>query len=195
MICDTCEEEELDSETLSLVGEEDRYDFDLVSFNYSSVSPGEYRSTFTSLQLGTSKVEQGGVYTLVVTRDEETDQLRSVLFPLTSPNTVHMLWQLPQYVIITISEVMFSVTGVEFAYSQAPVSMKSVVQAAWLLTIALGQIIVIVVAESKMFTEQSSEFFMFAGLMLVDTMVFIFLAWRFTPRRLEDDQNHNKNNV
>ena len=87
---------------------------------------------------------------------------------------------------------MFSVTGVEFAYSQAPVSMKSVVQAAWLLTIALGQIIVIVVAETKMFSEQSSEFFMFAGLMLVDTMVFIFLAWRFTPRRLEDDHDNNE---
>ena len=87
---------------------------------------------------------------------------------------------------------MFSVTGVEFAYSQAPVSMKSVVQAAWLLTIALGQIIVIVVAETKMFSEQSSEFFMFAGLMLVDTMVFIFLAWRFISRRLEDDHDNNE---
>ena len=139
-------------------------------------------------------MEQGGVYTLVVSRDKETDQLRSLIFTLTTPNTIHMLWQLPQYVIITVSEVMFSVTGVEFAYSQAPASMKSVVQAAWLLTIAFGQIIVIVVAESKMFTEQSSEFFMFAGLMLVDTMVFIFLGWRFTPRRLEDDQNNNNNN-
>ena len=152
----------------------------------SSEWPGPAGSEF-------SKVEQGGVYTLVVTRDEETDQLRSVLFPLTSPNTVHMLWQVPQYVIITVSEVMFSVTGREFAYSQAPVSMKSVVQAAWLLTIALGQIILIVVAETKMFSEQSSEFIMFAGLMLADTMVFIFLAWRFTPRRLEDDQNHDNN--
>ena len=150
----------------------------------SSEWPGPAGSEF-------SKVEQGGVYTLVVTRDEETDQLRSVLFPLTSPNTVHMLWQVPQYVIITVSEVMFSVTGVEFAYSQAPVSMKSVVQAAWLLTIALGQIIVIVVAETKMFSEQSSEFFMFAGLTLADTMVFIFLPWRFTPRRLEDDHDNN----
>ena len=117
---------EMDSETLSLVGEEDRYDFDLVSFNYSSVSPGENRSTFTSLQLGTSKVEQGGVYTLVVTRDEETHQLRSVLFPLTSPNTVHMLWQVPQYVIITVSEVMFSVTGSSKMYNfQHPITVST----------------------------------------------------------------------
>ena len=140
------------------------------------------RLQINSQELDSVLVEQGGVYTLVVSRDS------SVLHTLTSPNSIHMLWQLPQYVIITVSEVMFSVTGVEFAYSQAPASMKTVVQAAWLLTIAFGQIIVIVVAESKMFTEQSSEFFMFAGLMLVDTMVFIFLGWRFTPRRLEDDQ-------
>ena len=140
------------------------------------------RLQINSQELDSVLVEQGGVYTLVVSRDS------SVLHTLTSPNSIHMLWQLPQYVIITVSEVMFSVTGVEFAYSQAPASMKTVVQAAWLLTIAFGQIIVIVVAESKMFTEQSSEFFMFAGLMLVDTMVFIFLGWRFTPRKLEDDQ-------
>lgn len=36
--------EELPSANLTLVGEQDRYDFDLTSFNYSSVSPGDYRS-------------------------------------------------------------------------------------------------------------------------------------------------------
>ena len=32
--------------------------------------------------------------------------------------SVHRIWQLPQYIIITAGEVMFSVTGLEFAYSQ-----------------------------------------------------------------------------
>ena len=73
---------------------------------------------------------------------------------------------------------MFSVTGLEFSYSQAPKSMKSVVQAAWLLTVAFGNIIVIIVAELKLFNDQASEFFMFAGLMLIDTLIFMFLAWR-----------------
>ena len=127
-----------------------------------------------------TKVEQGGVYTLAVTRDPGAPEssLRVVLHTLTTPNSIHILWQFPQYFIITASEVMFSVTGLEFSYSQAPASMKSVVQAAWLLTIAGGDLIVICVAEAKLFSEQASEFFMFAGLMLVDTIIFIFLAWR-----------------
>lgn len=32
--------------------------------------------------------------------------------------SVHRIWQLPQYVVLTAAEVMFSVTGLEFAYSQ-----------------------------------------------------------------------------
>ena len=136
------------------------------------------RIQLNSDQLGTTRVEQGGVYSLVVARDPQTNRLRSVLHTLTTPNSIHILWQIPQYFIITASEVMFSVTGLEFSYSQAPASMKSVVQAAWLLTVAFCNIIVILVAEAKLFDEQASEFFMFAGLMLIDTLVFIFLAWR-----------------
>lgn len=33
-------------------------------------------------------------------------------------NNIHIAWQIPQYVLITAGEVMFSVTGLEFAYSQ-----------------------------------------------------------------------------
>lgn len=34
------------------------------------------------------------------------------------PGTVSMLWQSGQYVVITCGEVMFSITGLEFSYSQ-----------------------------------------------------------------------------
>lgn len=152
------------------------------------------RIHLNSGELDSVDVEQGGVYTLVVSRDRENNKLRSVLHTLTTPNSIHMLWQLPQNIIMVASEVMFSATGNEFAYSQAPASMKSVVQAFWLLTTAVGQIIVIAVAEARLFTEQASEFFMFAGMMMTVTIVFMFLAWRFTPRVLETDQECQHSN-
>ena len=38
------------------------------------------------------------------------------------------MWLLPQYVVVTVGEILFSITSMEFAYSQAPPSMKSVLQ-------------------------------------------------------------------
>jgi dipeptide/tripeptide permease len=37
-----------------------------------------------------------------------------------TPQRISMLWQVPQTMVITAGEVMFSVTGLEFAYSQSP---------------------------------------------------------------------------
>lgn len=55
-----------------------------------------------------------------------------------SGQKLSLLWQTPQYVVITAGEIMFSITGLEFAYSQAPDSMKAVVQSAWLFTVSAG---------------------------------------------------------
>lgn len=33
-------------------------------------------------------------------------------------NNIHIGWQVPQYALITAGEVMFSITGLEFSYSQ-----------------------------------------------------------------------------
>jgi dipeptide/tripeptide permease len=60
---------------------------------------------------------------------------------------VHVLFQVPQYVLLTAGEIMFSITGLEFAYNQAPDSMKSVCQAVWLLTVAMGNLVVIILNE------------------------------------------------
>lgn len=70
-------------------------------------------------------------------------------------SSLHVLWQLIPYFIITLSEVLVSITGLEFAYSQAPKRMKSTVMGFWLLTVALGNILVALLAR-------------FANLALVD---------------------------
>jgi POT family proton-dependent oligopeptide transporter len=53
-------------------------------------------------------------------------------------NNVHILLQTPAYILIGVSEIFASVTGLEYAYTKAPPSMKSFVQAIFLLTNAVG---------------------------------------------------------
>lgn len=70
------------------------------------------------------------------------------------PNTVPLLYQIPQYVVITMGEILFSISGLHFAYSQAPASMKSVLQAGWLMTVAGGNLIVVIIAEGQLIKDQ-----------------------------------------
>uniref|UniRef100_A0A8C9WV58 Solute carrier family 15 member 2 n=1 Tax=Scleropages formosus TaxID=113540 RepID=A0A8C9WV58_SCLFO len=102
-------------------------------------------------------------------------------------NDVHITWQIPQYVLITAAEVMFSVTGLEFSYSQAPPNMKSVVQAGWLLTVAFGNVIVLIVAEGAGL-KQWMEFLLFASLLIVVCIIFSIMAHLYTyvsPEQLD----------
>uniref|UniRef100_A0A8C5TYF7 Solute carrier family 15 member 1 n=1 Tax=Malurus cyaneus samueli TaxID=2593467 RepID=A0A8C5TYF7_9PASS len=105
-----------------------------------------------------------------------------------APNTVHMAWQIPQYFLLTCGEVMFSVTGVEFSYSQAPSNMKSVLQAGWLLTVAVGNIIVLIVAGASQLSKQWAEYVLFASLLLVVCVIFAIMAYFYTyidPNEIE----------
>ena len=47
-------------------------------------------------------------------------------------------WQALAYVILTASEVMVSITALEFSYTQAPRKMKSLIMAAFLASVTLG---------------------------------------------------------
>jgi len=57
---------------------------------------------------------------------------------LTVPNHVHVAIQTPAYFLIAISEILASITGLEYAYTKAPVSMKSFIMSIFLLTNAVG---------------------------------------------------------
>ena len=68
-------------------------------------------------EVGSLVLVQGGVSTLVITKSEGANPvLRS--FILTRENTVHMLWLIPQYFVMTVGEILFSITGLEFSYSR-----------------------------------------------------------------------------
>lgn len=90
-----------------------------------------------------------------------------------------ILWQIPMYFVLTCGEVMVSITGLEFAYTEAPTSMKSVCQAAFLLTVAIGNIVVIIVAGAQIFPGDDGvayELLAYAGLMVVTSILFSWMA-------------------
>ena len=62
---------------------------------------------------------------------------------------VSIWWQVLAYLILTTSEVLVSITALEFAYTQAPKRMKSVVMGLFMLTITLGNLFVSLLTAAK----------------------------------------------
>ncbi|NXY90977.1 S15A1 protein, partial [Alcedo cyanopectus] len=121
----------------------------------------------------------GSAYTVII-NECTADKLNVVYSEDVPPNTIHMAWQIPQYFILTCAEVVFSVTGLEFSYSQAPSNMKAVLQAGWLLTVAVGNIIVLIVAGASKLSEQWAEYVLFAALLLAVCIIFAIMAYFYT---------------
>jgi POT family proton-dependent oligopeptide transporter len=97
-----------------------------------------------------------------------------------SENKVNVMWQFFPYLVITMAEVMVSITGLEFAYTQAPRSMKSSVMSIWLLTVFFGNLMTAYVAKIKFFPIASTGYFMFfAILMAIFAGIFWFMGSRY----------------
>ncbi|KFV62808.1 Solute carrier family 15 member 1, partial [Dryobates pubescens] len=129
----------------------------------------------------------GSAYTIIINKCSGPD-LNVTYSEDIPPNTVHMAWQIPQYFILTCAEVVFSVTGLEFSYSQAPANMKAVLQAGWLLTVAVGNIIVLIVARASTLNEQWAEYVLFAALLVAVCIIFAVMAYFYTyvdPKEVE----------
>jgi POT family proton-dependent oligopeptide transporter len=60
-------------------------------------------------------------------------------------NKLDIMWQLLPYALLTFGEVLVSATGLEFAYSQAPLAMKGVIMSFWNLTTTIGNLWVLLV--------------------------------------------------
>ncbi|KAF1758429.1 hypothetical protein GCK72_014887 [Caenorhabditis remanei] len=156
------------------------------SYDTVDAKPGTYKLFYTDdshktfIPLMLPSIEQkhmGGVYLVTVsTRSNGDSEILATTESLVCHNRVSILWQIPQYVIITAGEVMFSITGLEFAYSEASPQLKSVVQALWLFTTAVGDLIVVIIFMLNIFSDVAVQMFVFGGIMLLVIFVFILLA-------------------
>jgi dipeptide/tripeptide permease len=62
------------------------------------------------------------------------------------PNEIHVAWQMPAYILIALSEILASITGLELAYAKAPENMKSFIMSLFLLTSAGGSALGVLIA-------------------------------------------------
>lgn len=97
-----------------------------------------------------------------------------------------VLWQVIPYLVITMAEVMISITGLEFAYTQAPRSMKSTIMSMWLLTVFFGNMITAYIAKINVF-EGGNFFMFFAILMAVFGVVFVLIARNYKVQNFMED--------
>ena len=93
----------------------------------------------------------------------------------------HIGWQVIQYVLISIAETMISVTALEFAYSQAPRSMKGTIMALWFLSIGLGNAATAAVGHLVKFANRTDYFLFWAAFMLGAAVLFAVLAAHYKP--------------
>jgi POT family proton-dependent oligopeptide transporter len=88
-----------------------------------------------------------------------------------------LLWQFPQYLLLTVGEVLVSVTGLEFSYTQAPRSMRSTIMSIWFLTTFLGNLLTFLVQFVRL--SGAAYFGFFALLMLAAAFGFRIMARRY----------------
>lgn len=165
---------------------------------YRFVQGGEYpvvpcRTEDKNFSLDLGLLDSGAAYLFIITNRTSQGPQAWKMEDIPT-NKMSILWQLPQYALVTAAEVMFSVTGLEFSYSQAPTSMKSVLQAAWLLTVAVGNIIVLVVAQFSGLV-QWAEFILFSCLLLVVCLIFSIMGYYYVPVKSEDIQGAASNQI
>ena len=102
-----------------------------------------------------------------------------------------MTWQILPYALLTMGEVLVAATGLEFAYSQAPKSMKGVIMAFWFLAITVGSLWVLIVNKSVKneavlahiansgYSVMAFQMYFFAAFAMVAAAVFGWYATRY----------------
>jgi POT family proton-dependent oligopeptide transporter len=103
-------------------------------------------------------------------------------------NALSITWQILPYALLTFGEVLVSATGLEFAYSQAPLAMKGVIMSFWSLSVTIGNLWVLLAnssVKSEAVTEQikntgmsvtAFQMFFFAGFALLAALAFAMYA-------------------
>lgn len=85
-------------------------------------------------------------------------------------------WQILPYALLTFGEVLVSATGLEFAYSQAPLAMKGVIMSFWNLATTVGNLWVLL-ANSSVKSPEVSAYILTTGISVTAFQMFFFAGF------------------
>jgi len=94
-------------------------------------------------------------------------------------------WQFLAYILLTASEVMVSITALEYSYTQAPNHLKSLVMSLYMLSISLGNLFTagvnfaIEAPGGHVQLSGTAYYLFFASLMLIALLIYIPASTRF----------------
>lgn len=103
--------------------------------------------------------------------------------------TPTFMWQFWAYILLTTGEVLVSVTGLEFSYTQSPNSMKSFIMGFYLLSVSFGNGFTAIVnwfiqnPDGTNKLTGAEYFWFFSGLMFVTAVVFTILFRNYKEKR------------
>ncbi|MGB0886219.1 MAG: MFS transporter [Chitinophagales bacterium] len=106
-----------------------------------------------------------------------------------------ILWQILAYLFLTIGEIFVSITALEFSYTQAPNKMKSFILSFYLLSVAVGNLIVIAStkflenADGSLNMPWSKFFLLYTILMYITFILFTFLFRNYKEQTFVQGKN------
>ena len=93
-------------------------------------------------------------------------------------NAFSITWQVLPYTLLTFGEVLVATTGLEFAYSQAPLSMKGAIMSFWNLSVTIGNLWVLV-ANAGVQNASVTRFIASTGFGVTAFQMFFFAGFAF----------------
>lgn len=103
-----------------------------------------------------------------------------------APNQISVFLQIPIYFGGALAEVFCLTTGTEFAYNQAPKSMKTLVQAIWLVTAGIGSCLALAFTPLTKNPYLVTMYAIMTGLLGGATVLFWVLFRRIDKVKIED---------
>jgi proton-dependent oligopeptide transporter, POT family len=143
----------------------------LIPFNNVVLYPALRRFGYelTSLRRMTAGIAFAGLSWIVV---------GAMQLVLDQGDAFSITWQVLPYALLTFGEVLVATTGLEFAYSQAPLSMKGAIMSFWNLSVTIGNLWVLV-ANAGVQSAPVTRFIASTGFGVTAFQMFFFAGFAF----------------